>query len=176
MNCWQNDKICFPEYFSAITLSKIFAGTKGGPRPKVILGVSNGILRLCVQPQQMLCGTKMFEAGAKTNHKTCLIKHCLRPMKCIEISLDPLVRNQPSWQREVSTKPKLMSMDQAEEEHCCGPTHSLGVMKCLRLQLCYVQNSESITCDTGTSKRIRILGHSHLITGVGRVLGLNPEI
>ncbi len=39
MNCWPNDKIGFPEYFSAITLSKIVAGTKGGPRPKVILGV-----------------------------------------------------------------------------------------------------------------------------------------
>jgi hypothetical protein len=91
-------------------------------------------------------------------------------MKCIEICLDPLVRNQPSWQREV-TKPKWTSMDQAEEEHCSGPTHFLGVMNVLRLQLCYVQNSQSITSDAGTSRRIRILGHSHLITGVGRVLG-----
>lgn len=78
------------------------------------------------------------EPKVPTKPPSIVTQHCLRPMKCIEISLDPLVWNQPSWQREV-TKPKWTSMDQAEEEHCSGPTHSPWSDECLRLQLCYVQ-------------------------------------
>jgi hypothetical protein len=71
MNCWQNEKIGFPEYFSAITLSKIAAGTKGGPRPKVIiLGVSNGVLPLCFSPKRCSVAPKCLRPlQQRQNHK-----------------------------------------------------------------------------------------------------------